>query len=108
MRKSCATCMHGPPPTCGGNQNAPDDCYYPRRSWGGTTYKDVRIKCPFYKISDGKSFVLCEGPKKRTSVTTRFYRGDELRGHIKKHCEDCYKSCWLYRDCMLKYDEAGE
>ena len=44
---------------------------------------------------------------KRTTITLRFHRSEELKKHTRQYCELLYERCPLYQLTMKKY-ETGE
>ena len=106
----CDSCVHSPPakdaPCAHCDPEDPLRSFYQaRRAWGGDKYLDAHVRCPFYKHADGRKVVICEGPFERSSVTTRFYRGAELRAHMRLLCESEYEKCPVYRAVYEKYDD---
>ena len=113
MSWMCDSCVHSPPGSEDGKPCAvcnPEDptrsCYQAKR-YGTGKYQDTAVLCPFYKHHDRKHIVICEGPMKRTTITLRFHRSEELKKHTRQYCELLYERCPLYQLTMKKY-ETGE
>ena len=109
MNWMCESCIHKVDKAyCEGCD--PDDpvrsSYSPKRAWGSDKFKDTAILCPFYKFSD-KKMVLCEGPRERSSLALRYYRGEDMLKHRREYCELNYEKCPLYELANKKYETEG-
>ncbi len=69
------------------------------------SYKQVDVKCPFYKTDDGKRHITCEGVVKDSSLINAYRRRHEFDTQISVFCSGCYQNCEVYRMLVQIYDE---
>ena len=65
-----------------------------------TVWYDHYAGCPYYKRSDGKRDVICEGPCDDCDLILRKKNHDAFLIQVKTFCCDKYKNCEVYQ--MLK------
>ena len=65
-----------------------------------TVWYDHYAKCPYYKRSDCKKQVTCDGLCDGCSLILRYDRQEDLLIQVKTFCCDKYKTCEVYQ--MLK------
>ena len=69
------------------------------------SYRQVYVRCPFYKSDDGKSKIICEGIVDESRLTISFGRRDDYETQITVFCSEHYRKCELYRIIKEKYDD---
>ena len=69
------------------------------------SYKQIDVKCPFYKFDDGKRRITCEGIIDDSSLALIFHNKHDYEMQIDTFCCELYKKCEIYRLLMDKYDE---
>lgn len=69
-----------------------------------TTYKDVDIKCPFFKELAARS-ISCEGLTDDSIIKLWFNSPKSKDLHVEVFCQNKYKNCELYRMLVEKYEE---
>ena len=69
------------------------------------SYKQVYVRCPFYRSDDGQRHITCEGPTEESSLTLNFPRKSEFETQITVFCSEHYQSCEIYRMLMDKYQD---
>ena len=69
-----------------------------------STYKDVEVKCPFYKEQTART-ISCEGITDDSIIKQYFSfpRSKEL--HVNVFCERKFENCEIYRMLVKKYEE---
>lgn len=70
------------------------------------SYKQVNVKCPFYKHDDGKRTITCEGIVEDSSLTNSFRRKRDFEMQINVYCSGCYQKCEVYMMLVKQYDEG--
>ena len=69
------------------------------------SYKQIEVKCPFYKYDDGKRRITCEGIIDDSSLALIYHNNQDYAMQIDTFCCKHYKKCEVYRMLMDKYDE---
>ena len=70
------------------------------------SYKQVFVVCPFYKWSDDKRKITCEGITEDCSLTLNYKSKAAANHQLDSFCCDRYKKCGIYRLLMSdKYTE---
>ena len=69
------------------------------------SYKQVYVRCPFYRSDDGQRHITCEGPTEESSLTLNFPRKSEFETQITVFCCEHYQNCEIYRMLMDKYED---
>lgn len=69
-----------------------------------TTYKDVDIKCPFYKEQAARS-ISCEGLTDDSIIKLWFTSPKSKCLHMDIFCSKRYKNCEIYTMLEKKYEE---
>lgn len=70
------------------------------------SYKQVYVRCPFYKEDDGKLCIICEGFGCSRHLKQSFYNKADYERQIMTFCCQHYQKCEAYRLLMeTKYDE---
>lgn len=69
------------------------------------SYKQIEVKCPFYKYDDGKRRITCEGIIDDSSLALIFHNKRDYEIQIDTFCCEHYTKCEVYRMLMDKYDE---
>ena len=69
------------------------------------SYKQIDVKCPFYKFDDGKRRITCEGIIDDSSLALIFHNKHDYEMQFDTFCCELYKKCEIYRLLMDKYDE---
>lgn len=67
---------------------------------------DKNVFCPFYKGTENKQVIKCEGPIKGTTVRLSFSRKDRMDEYMETYCYE--KKCWecrIYEAADAKYGE---
>lgn len=65
-----------------------------------TVWYDHYAKCPYYRHSDCKHEVVCDGMIEKSKQIHRFDYTEDLLIQVKTFCCDKYKNCEVYG--MLK------
>ena len=69
------------------------------------SYKQIEVKCPFYKFDDGKRRITCEGIIMNSSLALIYHNKADYETQINVFCCEHYTKCEIYRLLMEKYDE---
>ena len=69
-----------------------------------TTYKDVDIRCPFFKELT-KRGISCEGVTDDSILKLWFYSPKAKDLHVEVFCQRRYGNCEIYRMLEKKYEE---
>lgn len=69
------------------------------------SYKQVYVKCPFYKNDDGKSVIVCEGIVDRCVTKLAYKVKKDWETQIDVFCSCYYKNCEVYGMLMGKYKD---
>lgn len=70
-----------------------------------TVWYDHYAQCPYYRHSDCKKTLICQGVADTSTLCWKFDRTEDLLIQVKTFCCDRYKNCEVYQ--MLKgiYDD---
>lgn len=71
------------------------------------SYRQVNVKCPFYRSDDGRGKIICEGLKERSTVSLNYRRKQDYEKHIRGLCSGEYKQCPVHGMLMEKYEEKN-
>lgn len=69
------------------------------------SYKQIEVKCPFYKYDDGKKRITCEGIVDNSSLALIYHYRTDYETQINVFCCEHYQKCEVYRILMEKYEE---
>lgn len=69
------------------------------------SYKQIEVKCPFYKFDDGKRRITCEGIIDDSSLALIYHNKNDYQIQIDTFCCEHYKKCEVYKLLMEKYEE---
>ena len=69
------------------------------------SYKQVYVRCPFYKQDDGKQRIVCEGPTDGCNLSLSYSRKADFETQITVFCCEHYEKCEVYRMLMDKYQD---
>ena len=69
------------------------------------SYKQIEVKCPFYKYDDGKRRITCEWIIDDSSLSLIYHNKADYETQMNVFCCEHYKKCEIYRLLMEKYDE---
>ena len=64
------------------------------------SYKQVYVKCPFYRRDDGSRCLTCEGVVEDSTLKWMFRHKEDLNQQMDIFCCDYYKNCEVYRMLM--------
>lgn len=62
------------------------------------------VQCPFFRKSDRKKSVTCEGVTDTSRLILRFRSREELRRQMEVFCCARYSCCEVYRAAAEKYE----
>lgn len=69
-----------------------------------TTYKDVEVKCPFFKEHTKKG-ITCEGLTEDSIIKLCFLSTESKDLQARVFCNTKYQNCEIYRMLEKKYEE---
>ena len=69
------------------------------------SYRQVYVRCPFYKHDDGRRRITCEGIVEDSSVALIYHKKADYETQIRVFCCENYKKCEVHRLLMDKYKE---
>lgn len=69
------------------------------------SYKQVFVRCPFYKWDDGKKRITCEGLTDDSSLALIYHRKCEYEQQMSVFCCEHYTKCEVFRLLSRKYEE---
>ena len=69
------------------------------------SYKQIEVRCPFYKFDDGKRRITCEGIIDDSSLALIYHNKRDYGVQMDNYCCKHYIMCEIYRMLMNKYDE---
>ena len=69
------------------------------------SYRQIEVRCPFYKYDDGKRRITCEGIIDDSSLALIYHNKQVYAMQIDTFCCEHYTKCEVYRLLMDKYDE---
>ena len=64
------------------------------------SYKQVYVKCPFYRQDDNRWKLVCEGIVDGSTISTNFKHKADLNQQMDIFCCGYYKNCEIYRMLM--------
>ena len=64
------------------------------------SYRQVYVKCPFYRQDDARGKIVCEGIVDGSTVSQNYRSKADLNQQMDIFCCDYYKSCEVYRMIM--------
>lgn len=70
------------------------------------SFKQVDVRCPFYKYDDGKRRIICEGIIDQCSTGLVYHKHSDYETQLSVFCCGDYKKCEVYR--MLQKEKYGE
>ncbi|MGM9585141.1 MAG: hypothetical protein ACI3V1_06310 [Faecousia sp.] len=65
-----------------------------------TVWYDHYAKCPYYRHTDGKIQVTCDGLCDECNLILRYENPEDLMIQVKTFCLDRFRNCEVYQ--MLK------
>lgn len=70
------------------------------------SYRQVYVKCPFYRYDDGKRRIVCEGAfDEGDSLANIFRKNDGYVRQMDIYCCGDFTKCEIYRMVMGRYQE---
>lgn len=73
------------------------------------SYRQVYVRCPFYKYDDGIRRITCEGIIDESSLALIYGKKVDYEMQITRFCCQHYDKCEVYRMLMEnKYDEEEQ
>ena len=69
------------------------------------SYKQVNVRCPFYKFDDGRRRITCEGIIENSSLALIYRNRKDYETQISVFCSEHYHNCEVYRLLAEKYKE---
>ena len=72
------------------------------------SYKQIEVRCPFYKFDDGKRRITCEGIIDDSSLALIYHNKNDYQIQIDVFCCEHYMKCEVYRMLMDKYPKEEE
>ena len=72
------------------------------------SFKQVEVKCPFYKYDDGRRRITCEGLVDKSSIALIYLTRGGYDQQIDSFCCERYQQCPLYKMLMKKYEETSD
>ena len=69
------------------------------------SYRQVYVKCPFYKKDDGKRSITCEGLVDRSSILLQYILKKDFEMQMDVFCCQHFEKCEVYRVLMEKYED---
>lgn len=67
------------------------------------SYKQVYVRCPFYRTDDGKNRISCEGIGEGSTLTSYYRSHPEYEKQMDIFCSLHYSKCEIARAIMEKY-----
>ena len=68
-----------------------------------SSWNDVDVRCPFYKVDDGKREILCEGICDGCNVKLSFVKKNDFKIQLRTFCMRHFERCEVYHAAMEKY-----
>ena len=68
-----------------------------------SSWNDVWVKCPFYKVDDGKRVIVCEGICDGCNVNLSFVKKSDFMIQLRTFCMRHFERCEVYHAAMEKY-----
>lgn len=72
------------------------------------SYRQVYVKCPFYKYDDGRRRITCEGVIDDSSLALIFRNRKDYETQMTVFCCSHYQKCEVYRLLSQKYLDKEE
>ena len=72
------------------------------------SYRQVYVKCPFYKYDDGRRRITCEGVIDDSSLALVFHNRKDYETQMTVFCCSHYPKCEIYRLLLQKYPDKEE
>lgn len=69
------------------------------------SFKQVDVRCPFYKYDDGRRRITCEGIVDKSSIAMIYITRTDFDIQLLSYCCKHYEKCEIYRVLMDKYEE---
>ena len=69
------------------------------------SYRQVYVRCPFYKHDDGRRRITCEGIVEDSSLALIYHKKADYETQIRVFCCEKYEKCEVYQLLMDKYKE---
>lgn len=70
------------------------------------SYRQVNVKCPFYRYDDGSRRIVCEGAfDPEDSLASIFRTRSGYLRQIDGVCCEEYEKCEIYRLLMRRYED---
>lgn len=69
------------------------------------SYRQVDVRCPFYKYDDGRRRIACEGLVDGSTLALIYRQKADYETQIKVFCCEHYRKCEVYRLLMAKYED---
>ena len=69
------------------------------------SYKQVNVKCPYYRSDNGRDRIICEGLLPGTSLQSWYERREHYRAHMRAYCTGKYWDCPICAALDEKYRE---
>lgn len=71
------------------------------------SYRQVDVRCPFYRSDDGRRRIICEGIIAGSSLSQTYKRKADFETQLRVFCCEHYRKCEICRILMEKYDEEA-
>lgn len=69
------------------------------------SYRQVYVRCPFYKHDDGRRRITCEGIVEDSSVALIYQKKADYETQIRVFCCENFEKCEVHRMLVDKYKE---
>lgn len=69
------------------------------------SFRQVYVKCPFYKHDDGCRKIVCEGLVPNSNLTLSYGRKQDYLIQMETFCCGSYQKCEVHQALMTKYEE---
>ena len=69
----------------------------------GGSFRQVEVRCPFYRSDDGRNRIVCEGVGDGRTLTSYYSRGSQYMRQMEVFCCAHYPKCEISRLIMEKY-----
>ena len=68
---------------------------------------DAEVYCPFYKGTEHRQVIRCEGPVENTALRLGFAGKNKCQQYREKYCNTkACEQCRIYKCVMMKYEDA--
>ena len=64
------------------------------------SFKQVDVRCPFYRRDDGRFDLACEGVVDGSTLHWNFKKKQDMQQQMDIFCCEYYKNCEVYRMLM--------